>query len=121
MFNRKNQKWCEHTTDTSSWFSLVFVFLIFKFWFGKSGTDKLSIDFFFFGMCLAYVKPEVSRLGMPLVHIAASTAVICSRNGSKCFYHGGKLSHFFPLYCPINPVAYTPSLGCRRHSCQVSG
>lgn len=52
-------------------------------------------------MCLTYVKPEGSRLEMPPVHIAASTAVVYSRNGSKCFYHGGKLFHFSLCTAPL--------------------
>lgn len=38
---------------------------------------------------------------MPLVHIAASTAVICSRNGSKCFCYGGKFSDFPLCAAPL--------------------
>lgn len=53
---------------------------------------------------------------MPRVHIAASTAVSCSRNGSKCVYRGEKLSPFsfvLPLCAPF--------FGWRRWNCQVLG
>lgn len=67
-------------------------------------------------MCLAYAKAEGSGLAMPRVHIAASTAVSCSRNGSKCVYQGEKWSPF-PFVLPF----CAPFLGRRRWNCQVSG
>lgn len=67
-------------------------------------------------MCLAYAKAEGSGLAMPRVHIAASTAVICSRNGSKCVYQGEKLS----LFSFVLPLC-APLVGWRRWNCQISG
>lgn len=45
-------------------------------------------------MCLAYAKAEGSGLAMPHVYITASTAVSCSRIGSKYVYLREKLCPF---------------------------
>lgn len=72
-------------------------------------------------MCLAYAKAEGSGLAMPRVHIAASTAGSCSRNGSKCVYQGEKLSPFpFVLHLSLAGEGGTARFQGNSFQCYLS-